>query len=795
MISNAFRGLLPYKQFILWKGVPKANGKLDKIPINPFTFEVVSAHDPSAWVDYDTASALAGGAFGVGFVFTRDDPFFFFDLDGCLSDDGQWTSAALGFCGMFAGAAIEVSQSGKGLHIIGTAAQQPEHACKNLPLGIELYTSDRFVALTETSAIGDVSLDMTEPLQRLVDEYFPITVASVVNWRSTPVDEWNGPTDDDLLIEKMLQMPASARATFGNAATIADLWHRNVPVLSQAYPAIGEGEFDGSSADAALASHLAFWTGKNHERIERLMNRSALKRPKWDRSNHKSYIVSTISNAVNSCKNVYRATMTSGTVLAATPGTVPAATMTSGVQFMSPQSMMTYFEGCVYVQDRHQIFNTRGELLTPAQFRAVYGGYEFSMDAENRKTTRNAWEAFTECQAVRFPKVTSMCFRPESPPGQIIFEEGQTRLNSYVPIETPRMQGDASPFLDYLKRLLPDDRDREILLSYMAACVQYPGVKFQWCPLLQGTEGNGKSIIMRVLAFSIGNRYTHLPNAKDLGEGGQKYNKWIEGKLFIGVEEIFVSDRREVTEALKVLITNDRIEIQGKGADQVTGDNRANFVMCSNHQDALQVRIDGRRYSIFYTAQQSESDLKRDGMTEAYFVGLYRWLKTANGYAIMNDFLRTYRIAAQFNPAGDCQRAPKTTSTARAIELSRGTIEQEVLEACDEGRPGFAQGWVSSDALRRLLVGLKAERQIPPAKRRALMQSIGFDYHPGLTDGRTNVIVPAEGTKPRLFIRHGHLTTDMTDPAAIVRVYMKAQNYATFEQSPAPRTSPQSGGD
>lgn len=82
MISNAFRGLLPYKQFILWKGVPKANGKLDKIPINPFTFEVVSAHDPSAWVDYDTASALAGGAFGVGFVFTRDDPFFFSILTG-----------------------------------------------------------------------------------------------------------------------------------------------------------------------------------------------------------------------------------------------------------------------------------------------------------------------------------------------------------------------------------------------------------------------------------------------------------------------------------------------------------------------------------------------------------------------------------------------------------------------------------------------------------------------------------------------------------------------------------------
>ena len=47
--------------------------------------------------------------------------------------------------------------------------------------------------------------------------------------------------------------------------------------LSQKYPAFdGAGGFDHSSADAALMSHLAFWTGKDMPRMDRLFRRSAL---------------------------------------------------------------------------------------------------------------------------------------------------------------------------------------------------------------------------------------------------------------------------------------------------------------------------------------------------------------------------------------------------------------------------------------------------------------------------------------------------------------------------------------
>ena len=64
--------------------------------------------------------------------------------------------------------------------------------------------------------------------------------------------------------------------------------------LARAYPDPARG-YDSSSADAALAQHLAFWTGKDCARIDSLMRRSALARDKWERED---YLPRTILGAV-----------------------------------------------------------------------------------------------------------------------------------------------------------------------------------------------------------------------------------------------------------------------------------------------------------------------------------------------------------------------------------------------------------------------------------------------------------------------------------------------------------------
>ena len=679
-------------------------------------------------------------------------------------------------CQLFIGCYIEISTSGTGLHIIGRGTAPTGHGTRNNQYGLEFYTTGRYCALTGTGAVGSFDHPAQQQVDWLLASYFPAVVVAPSLESSgalpnTPSPEYTGPADDEALITLML----GARINpFGSKASLPVLWAGG----DAAYDCYGG---DKSATDAALCQSLSFWTGRNAERVDRLFRRSGLMREKWDRYDGQwgSYGRRTILKETTRTKAIY----TAGTANRPAPLIDPETGETLpdgyklGSQLMTVQEQITYFAGCTYVQSTHCIFTPRGDMLDQGRFRASWGGHNFVIGTDNMKSTKSAWEAVTESQGYTFPKAQDVCFRPEATPGALIQEEGRTLLNTYMPVTTERKTGDPARFLDHLSRILPDPGDREILLAYCAAIVQYPGKKFQWAPLLVGMEGNGKSLFTRCIARAVGFKFSHIPNAADLAN---KFNAWLEGKLFIGIEEIYTSDKAELIERLKPMITDSRIEIQAKGGNQYTGDNRANFILCSNHKDAIRVTGRDRRYCIFYTAQQEEGDLERDGMNGQYFPSLYRWLDD-EGYAVVNDYLRSYQIPDALNPSTECHRAPTTSSTAEAIRSNMGTIEQEVMEAVEEGRVGFCGGWISSVALSKLLEERHLATRMPKNKREDMLMRIGFIRHPSLVNGRTNSIVPMDGgVKPVLYVRRGSLQTQLTGGGEIVKRYVEAQQGSTW---------------
>ena len=345
-------------------------------------------------------------------------------------------------------------------------------------------------------------------------------------------------------------------------------------------------------------------------------------------------------------------------------------------------------------------------------------------------------------------------------------------LNTYIPADIPKMQGDPTPFLIHVQKLLPDPTDQEILLSYMAACVQCIGVKFQWAPIIQGVEGNGKTLFSRCVGFAVGEKYTHMPPAEQIAE---KYNSWLFEKLFIGVEDIYIPEHKtEVIEILKPMITSTRIAIRDMGVSQVMRSICCNFIFNSNHKNAVKKTRNDRRFCIFYTAQQSIDDIQSDGMTGDYFVNLYQWLRS-DGYKIVSNYLHNYEIKDRYNPAAGCQRAPETTSTSDAIKASLGTVGHEIMEAISEDRPGFSGGWVSSMAVEKLLETKRLNRLVPINKRHELMITLGYDYHPALKKGRVNNMIAMDGGKPRLFIKKGHVSSNLTLASQVSQAYQDAQ--------------------
>jgi hypothetical protein len=285
--GRALHALTAYRQFMLYQLVPDAErpGKTHKYPVSPHTLQIASAHDLLSWADCGTALAvlamLPPEQYGLAFVFTVNDPFWFIDVDNCL-DGADWIPIARELCARFNGAAVEVSQSGRGLHLFGQGQAPRPRRCKS-PAGFDLYTERRFVALTGDRVIGNAGTEHGAALAELVPLYLPPDAAgSLEGWTTEPVAEWHGPTDDDELIEKFLSSRTTPGEAFGNKAGIAALWNADADVLARAFPSDQGHGYDASRADSALATHLAFWTGKDCARIERLMRRSALARDKWD---------------------------------------------------------------------------------------------------------------------------------------------------------------------------------------------------------------------------------------------------------------------------------------------------------------------------------------------------------------------------------------------------------------------------------------------------------------------------------------------------------------------------------
>lgn len=776
-------------QWILVRYVADPPRKHKKLPVDWRTGKVADAHDKTIWLPYEQAKLHAAGygaGYGIGLVITW--PYFFIDVDGGYVE-GKWSDTALKLFAQFPGAYTEISHSGTGAHIVGRyEGEAPPHRSRRDDLHIELYTEKRFVAITEQGARGNADTDYTQALHAVITEYFTpqpgATPDTPEEWTTAPCAEWRGPVDDVELIRRA-RRSRSARHTFGGKASFADLWDGNDAALAGSYPPDpgGHDVYNASSADAALAQHLAFWTGKDCARIERLMQQSALKRDKWEQRD--DYLPRTIRRAVALCREVCKDKNPTPPppVTADPPTTAPPGEESGGPEqsvYVDAPGQRKLFAGCVYVQSQHRIMTPSGVMLTLEQFRASqpWAGRIYTLDAENVKTTDDASKAFLQSRVNKWPTVSSTCFRPDLAPGAILTIEGRQQVNTYVPIPIVRKAGDPSPFLNHLKRLLPDAKDRAILQAYLCALVQHRGVKFHWAPLIQGAPGNGKTLITDCMVRAIGQDHVHMPPAHEISE---KFNSWLFGKILIAVEDVFiVQGRTELFEVLKPMITSANLARRAMNQDQVMQNVTANFLFNTNHLSGLQKSRDDRRICALMTAQQSVEDIYAHGMNGAYFHRLYRWLEREDGYAIVAEWLHTEPIPDELNPATLAQRAPETTSTVTMIRNSFGAAGQELQEAIEQARPGFAGGWISSVMLTHLM--RECHIHYTRHQRNELVRGFGYVWHPGLDEGRcTNVVLP-DNARPRLFVTPDHPAMQLRG-GAVAAAYTAAQQPAPVEQA------------
>jgi len=302
-LAQALGGVLAVPQFFIYRLTwNAATNKYDKTPCHgngrPLGkdeggFKALWTAYPEAVANLTALRAREGhNAYTLGWWVTKEAGYWFLDADSVLREGGELSPEASWFFQALPGAFCEWSSSGKGLHWLGRGLVPPHSSTPAVAkaVGLEFYTDGRGIAFGLTDkATGSADVDHTAAIGVVAGHWFkPL---EVVQHGSGPRPEWRGPTDDAELLRRAMAS-GSVGSLLNGKASFADLWNANAEVLSKTYPPEpGTDELYGAShADAALAMQLAFWTGCDADRIERLMLQSALKRDKWDKSNHATYL-------------------------------------------------------------------------------------------------------------------------------------------------------------------------------------------------------------------------------------------------------------------------------------------------------------------------------------------------------------------------------------------------------------------------------------------------------------------------------------------------------------------------
>lgn len=266
------RELRALPQWVCWRREER-NGRSTKVPYAS-TGHKASVTDPSTWCGFAEAVAVSGFD-GVGFVLTADDPFVGVDLDHCIDDAGQITPEAQAIVNELS-SYTEVTPSGRGLRMFVRGSLPAGRRKKG---DVEVYDSARFLTVTGHDLAGTPTTVEERSTELLAIHHRVFGEAEAPP--PTPPQE-RDPADDRELLARALRRDR----------TFARLWLGDI----SGYPSHSE-------ADLALASRLAYWTGRDPIRIDRLFRGSKLFRAKWDDTRgDQTYGQITIAEAIKGCR-------------------------------------------------------------------------------------------------------------------------------------------------------------------------------------------------------------------------------------------------------------------------------------------------------------------------------------------------------------------------------------------------------------------------------------------------------------------------------------------------------------
>lgn len=278
-------------KFCLWK-YEEREGKRTKVPYSPNGGRASSnkAHTFSDFKRAESVLRRRPGRYdglGIGMF----DDLVGIDIDHCVKD-GHLSPLAQDIVERI-GSYAEFSPSGEGVHVLcrapGLSFDKETYYLKNPHNGVEVYAAghtNRYLTLTGDVLVQSEVNERTAEVEELLERYMRRDAAPCAD-PAVEICAESFLLDDAEVLSRMLNS--------SKQEAIARLWAGN-----------WEGYKSPSEAELALCDHLAFWTGRDADQMDRLFRESGLMRDKWDRAESSStHGEKTIGKAIKGCKTVW----------------------------------------------------------------------------------------------------------------------------------------------------------------------------------------------------------------------------------------------------------------------------------------------------------------------------------------------------------------------------------------------------------------------------------------------------------------------------------------------------------
>ncbi|KRM08570.1 primase [Lentilactobacillus farraginis DSM 18382 = JCM 14108] len=271
----------------IWK--PERN-KYTKIPHNAIDGGAGRTNDPNSWTDYQTALRALKTYDMDGLAFYFANGYVGLDIDH-IADEldrfkaGDYQQNTVRDVLTMTKSYVEISLSGTGIHAIFKGKIPGDRRRKG---NVEMYESGRFFALTGNT-VGRYADHINAPDPQVIKLMYTKFLGkdNVVKLPNhTPIRK------NDLSIDEIVRRAELSKT-------------------GKRFKMFMKGGWDGfytsqSEADMAFANDLAFWTGRDFNKMDEIFRKSSLMRPKYDEKHGKTtYGIGLLNKAINETQETF----------------------------------------------------------------------------------------------------------------------------------------------------------------------------------------------------------------------------------------------------------------------------------------------------------------------------------------------------------------------------------------------------------------------------------------------------------------------------------------------------------